>query len=144
MAALARVWYELFAHEAERLDAHLDAEAFELGRQVRLELADGACWFIAWTWSSGRDDYHVGFAPQSFCTDLPEAERDVSGSPLWLRLVGAPFDLAYLDDMHQILVVRGGGAEVFCCSFSRGAWGMDELHVSVQVPVPKPSCRGSA
>ena len=132
---LARVWYELFAHEAEWQDAHPDADA-ELDRQLRLEMTDGSRVFVAWTWGPSGDDhyYHVGFARESFCTGTPEVDRDVSAWPLWTPLVGQPVDLSFVGKSHQVLAVRAGSAVAYCCSFGRGMWGMDELRVGRRIP----------
>jgi hypothetical protein len=131
---LARVWYELFAHEAEQLDVHPDADPAGLGRQLRLEMAHSSRVFVAWTWGPGGDDYHVGIGPESFCTDAPEADREVSAWPLWSPLVGKRVELSYVGDERPVLEVRAGGAAVSCCSFSRGMWGIYELRVGSRLP----------
>ncbi|CAN5199277.1 hypothetical protein BH11PLA2_BH11PLA2_53230 [soil metagenome] len=130
---LSRVWYELFANEAEWIVAHPDADV-ELGRQLRLEMADGSQVFVSWTWGPGGDDYHVGFAPVSYCNDSPEVDRDVSAWPLWSSLIGRSVVLSYIGEGQQILAIQAGIAMAYCCSFSRGMWGMDELRVGGRVP----------
>ncbi|MDY3558518.1 hypothetical protein R5W23_005638 [Gemmata sp. JC673] len=130
---LARVYYELFSHEAEWLDAHSGADA-ELGRQLRLEMTDGSRVFIAWAWGADGDGYHVEFAPHSFCAGAPEVDRDVSAWPLWSPLVGQPVTLSYVGEGQQVLAIRAAGAAAYCCSFGRGVWGMDELRVGDRPP----------
>lgn len=131
---LARVWYELFDYEAQELDSHPDASSAELGMQLRLEMTDGSRVFVAWTWGPRGDDFHVGFAPNSFCTGAPEVDRDVSAWPLWSRLIGRPITLSFTRKRQQVLEIRADGVVVYCCSYRCGLWGMDELYVSDRLP----------
>jgi len=135
---LAEVWYELFAWEAEWLDSHPDHEAAQLGRQLRLDMADGSSVFVAWTWGQAGNDFRVGFATYSFCTGPLEEVRNVSAGALWAPLVGQPIELIYRGEGKQVLEVRAGAAIVYCCSFGRGIWGMDELRVGGQLPKQSP------
>lgn len=135
---LARVWYELFAWEAEWLDQHPDFKDAKLGRQLRLVMVDGSNVFVAWTWGPCGDDFGVGIAPHSFCTGSPEVDREMSASPLWAPLVGNAVELVYRDAEHQVVEVRAGSAVVYCCSFGQGMWGMDELRISGHIPKQSP------
>lgn len=134
---LTRVVYELFDWEAEWLTAHPGEEAVELRRQLRLESADAPPVYIAWTWGPAGDDYHVGFAPTSFCTDAPEFEREASASPLWIPLIGRGVELSYRDADRQVLEIRSGAVAVLCCSFAGGVWGVDVLRVCRHLPEPE-------
>ena len=111
-----------------------DAEAAELGRQLRLEMADGSRLFVAWTWGPKGDDYHVESAMASFCTDAPEVDCDASAWPLWSSLIDKPIVLTYIGEARQALEIRAGSAAVYCCSYAHGMWGMDELRVSGCLP----------
>src|SRR4051794_37699315 len=113
---LAKVWYELFEHEAEWLELHPDPEEISLGRQLRLDLLDSSTLFITWTWGPDGGDYHMGSGPESFCNS-PEMLRVVSAASLWAPLVGQPISLAYQGADQQVLEVRGGASVVFCCSY---------------------------
>ena len=130
---LSRVIYELFESELEGID--LLSTPAELGRQLRLEFDDGSKTYVAWTWGDVSEDYYVEFTGTTFCVDTPEAERDASQSPVWSPLVGQPVELTYRDAEHQVVEIRSRDAAVFCCSYGRGYWHMDVLHISTTLPV---------
>jgi hypothetical protein len=135
MMILGRVWYELFESEVRWLDRQTNSEYVELGRQVRLEMADGSFLYIAWNDLPGND-FYVDFGAASFCVGAAEVTREASASPLWLPLVGRPIELVYRDKERQVLEIRSGKSVVYCCSFGRGHWHADILHVAGRVPEP--------
>jgi hypothetical protein len=114
---LQRVVYELFGWEVGGLPSDPAAGCEELGRQVRLEGADGARVYISWAWGRGRPDYFIDYGPDSFFTDPPAAEVDVSGSAVWRPLVGRPITVGHQDTGWQVIEVRAEAAVVYCCSF---------------------------
>jgi hypothetical protein len=135
MMVLARVWYELFESEVRWLERQSSVEYVELGRQLRLEMADGSFLYIAWNDLPGNE-FYVDFKGESFCTGIAEVIREASASPLWLPLVGRPLELVYQDKERQVLVIRSGAPVVYCCSFGRGHWHADVLHVAGIPPEP--------
>jgi hypothetical protein len=114
---LQRVVYELFEFEVEVGISRHAAGDVELYRQVRLEGADGVRWYISWAWGHGQPDYFLDFGVESFFTAPPEAELDVSSSPLWQPLIGRTVAMAYRDKSWQVIEVRSRDTVVFCCSF---------------------------
>lgn len=131
---LRQVWYELFESEVRWLDKHPQCEYVELGRQLRLEMADASIMYVAWNWGAFGDDYFVDFGEKSFCIGSAEVERETSASHLWSPLVGRPVEFTYRGGGRQVLEVRAGESIVYCCSFSKGFWGMDILHVAARLP----------
>jgi hypothetical protein len=114
---LQRVIYELFGFEVEEASAGAVLEREGLRRQIRLEGAEGSRVYISWVWGNGQPDYFLAHATVSFFLDEPEAERDVSESPLWQALIGRPITVTFRDRSYQILEVRSGDAVVYCGSF---------------------------
>jgi hypothetical protein len=115
---LQRVVYELFEWEAGAVRSDPVARCEELMRQVRLEGAGGARVYISWAWGRGRPDYFLEHAADSFFSDRPAAELDVSGSAVWLPLVGRAVTVGYRDKGWQVIEVRADSAVVYCCSFA--------------------------
>ena len=134
MMILRRVWYELFESEVRWLDTHPQCEYVELGRQLRLELADDNTVYVAWKWGWLGSDYFVDFTGKSYYTGSAEVEREASASSLWSPLIGRPVEFAYRGEGRQVLEVRSGESVVYCCSFGKGCWGMDILHVAARLP----------
>src|SRR5262245_28589053 len=121
---LKRVIYELFDWEAGDVRTDPAAQREEVTRQVRLEGAGGDRVYISWSWGRGQPDYFLEHATGSFFTNPPDAELDVSGSPLWRPLVGREVTIEYRDKGWQVIEVRAGEAVVYCCSFQ-----MDRVYV---------------
>jgi hypothetical protein len=121
---LERVVYELFDWEAGAVRTDPAAQCEEVTRQVRLEGPGGERVYISWAWGRGQPDYFLEHAPASFFTNSPDAELDVSGSPVWRPLVGQAVTIEYRDKGWQVIEVRAGAAVVYCCSFR-----MDRVYV---------------
>jgi hypothetical protein len=138
MMVLSRVYYELFDWEAEWLDANPACDAVQLGRQLRLEMIDQSKVFVAWNWERGGNSYFVDHGNKSFCTEDEITIREVSNSSIWKSLVGKPIELSYVDAQRQVLCIRSADDAVFCCSFEKGFWFMDELTIGRQLPSALP------
>jgi hypothetical protein len=131
---LADVEYELFDWETEWLDQYPTRGYDELYCQIRLLLASGETIYVSWNWGEGRDYYWVAYASESFCTPQIDVFRRVSDTPLWQSLIGNRISLSYLDQDKQVLVIRGEGSVVYCCSYRDGMWGLDSIRVTDVVP----------
>ena len=127
---LARVIYELFESESDVVGLADRGEPVPLGRQLRLEFADAASVFIAWTWGAlANSKYHVGWSHASFCMDAAEVEHDATRSRAWATLVGRELSLHYRDPEQQVLEVGTREDVVFCW-----AWDLDTLYVGRHLP----------
>jgi hypothetical protein len=134
---LLRVVYELFEWEAGTDPA---PACEELSRQVRLEGADGARTFISWAWGQGQPDYFLAHGADTFFTDPPAAERDVSDSPVWWPLVGRPVTIGYRDRRRQVIEVRAGEAVAYCASYqSDCVFVMSDLKAGRRQIMSKPA-----
>ncbi|HJZ90513.1 MAG TPA: hypothetical protein VKE40_06540 [Gemmataceae bacterium] len=121
---LERVIYELFESEGGAVRRDPAAQCDEVTRQVRLEGAAGERVYISWAWGRGQPDYFLEHAPGSFFTNSPDAELDVTASPVWRPLVRREVIIGYRDNEWQVIEVRAGEAVVYCCSFQ-----MDRVYV---------------
>jgi hypothetical protein len=128
---LLRVVYELIDSEADPVGRGPVSDCDELWRQVRLEGADGVRLYISWNWGRGQPDYFVDYGSASFFNVPPEAERDVSDTPLWRPLIGQAVIVRHRDRSLQVIEVRSGAAVVYCCSFQ-----CDRVYVMQKVRVP--------
>lgn len=128
---LQRVVYELFDWEAEGFVSRLPSGYDELRRQVRLECADGTRVYLSWAWGQGQPDYFLAQSRDSFFTDSPQAELDVSGSSGWRALVGREVEVRYRDEGWQVIEVRSSDKVVYCCSFQ-----CDQVVVMLDLRIP--------
>lgn len=128
---LQRVIYELFEWEFEGFVSHLPSGYDELRRQVRLEGAGGDRVYISWAWGQGKPDYFLDHRTDSFFTDSPQAELDVTGSRGWQSLVGREVEVRHRDGSWQVIEVRSNDLVVYCGSFK-----CDRVFVMVELTIP--------
>jgi hypothetical protein len=129
---LERVCYELHESDLEVLESRAWAVPHELGGQVRLEFFDVSAIYVSAI--RCRDGFCTHYRGAShFANPLP-FQRDVSDHPLWTPLIASSIDLAFLDDLRQVIAIRSPTRCVYCCSCEAGSWEADKLTVCRSLP----------
>jgi hypothetical protein len=128
---LAEVRYELFESDVESVQEN--PHAHEIDREICLVYGNGARLYLSW--ANAPVMYCVGIQDASFFSNAPEAIVDMSESKLWKDLIGGTLVLEYLDNDHQVLMLKGARGTVFVSSQSDGHWVADVITISGERPL---------
>jgi hypothetical protein len=130
---LARIFYEIFESDAQRLDEVDSAQIHEIDREIRLIDEAGESTFISWC--SDPVQYAVGVSNVSFFDQLIPVIRDMSESEFWKPLVGTHVACNFVDKHHQVLEISNNHNEkVHCWTSAFEEQGEDTLFISTQRP----------